>query len=314
MMIQIGFCFIYLMGVQRMKWNFPGNSFGQIRGFSDAGIETFGGNELQALARETCQNSLDALREGETEVKVEFERYFIDTSDIPGYDEYVNVLKKCQVFWKKHNSVKTNEYLKTALKETSEHKSFVLRVSDYNTTGLLGPYDDRFDGWNALTKIDGGATKSGDKAGSFGIGKNAPFCNSYYRLVFYRTLNDDDQTAAQGISRLLSFPDDINNAMNTMITGIGYYGNEIDNRPVISIPALDDMYVRNEKGTDVFVYGFSGNSFLWIDDMCAEILENFMMSIYNRKLSVTIQDHNISALSLSYYMERYKTKLRQAYV
>lgn len=296
-----------------IKWNFPGNGNGQIRGFSDAGIETFGGNELQALAREICQNSLDAICENEQEVQIEFEMHFINTSEMPGYDEYVKALKRCQTYWEKSNSVRAISYLKRALREINENKSFVLRISDYNTTGLLGPYDDRFDGWNALTKIDGGATKSGDKAGSFGIGKNAPFCNSYYRLVFYRTLNDENEIAAQGISRLLSFPNDIKNVMNTMTTGIGYFGNAENNRPVSSIAALDNMSVRKEKGTDVFVYGFNGAGNDWIDKMCIEILDNFIMSIYNGKLTVKVQDKRITATSLSNYMEKYKTKLKQAY-
>ncbi|MBK5261257.1 MAG: hypothetical protein JJE17_01640 [Peptostreptococcaceae bacterium] len=298
-----------------MEWNFPGNGNGQIRGFSDAGIETYGGNELQALARETCQNSLDAIRDNETEVRVEFERHYINANEMPGHEDYAKILKKCQVFWSESKSEKAIAYLKTAVKAINENKLYVLRISDYNTTGLLGPYDDRFDGWNALTKIDGGATKSGDKAGSFGIGKNAPFCNSYYRLVFYRTLNDEGEKAAQGISRLLSFPEDSNNAnaMNSMTTGIGYFGNSTNNRPVVSIPSLDSLSVREEKGTDVFVYGFSVIGSGWIDDMCVEILENFMMSIYNGKLSVKIQNFHLNSNTLGAYMEKYRSKLKQAY-
>lgn len=295
------------------QWNFPGNGNGQIRGFSDAGIETYGGNELQALARETCQNSLDAIRDNETEVRVEFERHYINSSDMPGYKAYANVLKKCQNFWSGTKSEKAIAYLKTAVRAINESKLYVLRISDYNTTGLLGPYDDRFDGWNALTKIDGGATKSGDKAGSFGIGKNAPFCNSYYRLVFYRTLNDDGEKAAQGISRLLSFPEDSKNAMNSMTTGIGYFGNSINNRPVESILSLDSLSLRKEKGTDVFVYGFSGIGDGWIDNMCSEILENFMMSIYNGKLSVIIEHYHLNSNTLGDYVEKYRAKLKQAY-
>ena len=41
-------------------WNFPGNQDGQIKGVADAGIENFNGTELSSLARENCQNSLDA--------------------------------------------------------------------------------------------------------------------------------------------------------------------------------------------------------------------------------------------------------------
>ena len=43
-----------------ISWNFPGNQDGQIKGVADAGIENFNGTELSSLARENCQNSLDA--------------------------------------------------------------------------------------------------------------------------------------------------------------------------------------------------------------------------------------------------------------
>ena len=43
-----------------MNWNFPANGGGQIRGIAEAGIETFTGKEISSLAREICQNSLDA--------------------------------------------------------------------------------------------------------------------------------------------------------------------------------------------------------------------------------------------------------------
>lgn len=74
-------------------WNFLGN--GQIQGYADAGIETFNGNEIQSLAWETCQNSLDALREDQNTVIVE-SRYTIDTFDIPGYEFYIDVIKRCK--------------------------------------------------------------------------------------------------------------------------------------------------------------------------------------------------------------------------
>ena len=46
-----------------MEWNFPKQA-GQIRGYADAGIEFFTGNAIASLAREICQNSLDALENG----------------------------------------------------------------------------------------------------------------------------------------------------------------------------------------------------------------------------------------------------------
>lgn len=295
-----------------INWNFPNNGCGQIRGISDAGIETFTGTEIQSLAREICQNSLDAIDEKKSDcVHVEFERYRIDTKDIPGCETYSNKIHKAYEYWSTKRSAKTISYLKEAVRAIEKPYTYVLRISDYNTVGLLDPYGDSDEGWNALTKIDGGATKTGDKAGAFGIGKNAPFCNSDYRLVFYRTLNKENEVAAQGVSRFISFPENIDNALSTMTTGIGYYGNVNGNLPINAINELNNLNVRERIGTDVFVYGFNGNS-NWETDVACEVLDNFLMSIYNKKLTVAMNSIYIDEKNLSGYIERYETKLRQA--
>lgn len=82
-----------------ISWNFPGNQDGQVKGVADAGIENFNGTELSSLARENCQNSLDAaLDDNNPDVLVEFERYFVSTNQIPGIVEYRNILKNARLF------------------------------------------------------------------------------------------------------------------------------------------------------------------------------------------------------------------------
>ena len=297
----------------RVNWSYPSNGNGQRRGIADAGIETFGGDELKALAREVCQNSLDAVLDNKLPVDVHFQQHLIKTSDMPGYAEYLEVLCKCQRYWSQSDSNKTKMYLANAIKEIESKNSYVLRISDFNTTGLAGPYSDGFDGWNALTKIDGGATKNGDKAGSYGIGKNAPFCNSHYRLVFYRTINQDGENAAQGISRLISFPIDETDPKRTMTTGIGYYGDTEMNEPIENIHALNTLYNRTTMGTDVYIYGFNRRNTLWYDVICVEVIDNFLMAIYNKKLTVKINDNYINEKSIGAYIERFKSKLTQTY-
>lgn len=295
-----------------INWNFPNNGGGQIRGISDAGIETFTGTEIQSLAREICQNSLDASNlELNENVHVEFERYRINTNEIPGYIDYKDKIDKAHKYWLDRRSEKTITYLNSAVKAISKPNTYVLRISDYNTIGLLDPYGESDDGWNALIKIDGGATKTGDKAGAFGIGKNAPFCNSDYRLVFYRTLNVDGEIAAQGVSRFISFPEDLNDTRNTMTTGIGYYGNTNGNLPISAISELNNLNTRDKVGTDVFVYGFNAN-FDWETDVTCEILNNFLMAIYRNQLSVSVGNHLITNKTLSTYVHRYETNLKEA--
>ena len=45
------------------KWRFPSNDYGEKKGINDSGIATFRGTPLRSLAREICQNSLDAARD-----------------------------------------------------------------------------------------------------------------------------------------------------------------------------------------------------------------------------------------------------------
>lgn len=295
------------------EWKFPHNGYGQVRGVSDAGIETFTGTEIQSLAREVCQNSLDAVVEGsDATVRVDFEKYRIPSLDIPGYEQYASKIKKAYDYWSIKNSEKTIKVLAKALDSINKPNVNILRISDFNTTGLSHPYEDSDEGWNALTKLDGGATKRGDKAGAFGIGKNAPFTNSDYRLVFYRTLNEAYETAAQGMSRFISFPEDLNDSMNTMTTGIGYYGNPQGNLPVDSIRELEELYKRSEMGTDVFIYGFNAGA-EWDKDVINEVLENFLMSIHKNLLSVTVADKIIDSSTLSRYLGVYNSKVKNAY-
>lgn len=247
-----------------------------------------------------------------TTVRVEFEQYRIASLDIPGYEQYASKIKKAYDYWSKKNSEKTIKVLTKALNSIKQQTTIVLRISDFNTTGLSHPYEDSDEGWNALTKLDGGATKTGDKAGAFGIGKNAPFTNSNYRLVFYRTLNEAQETAAQGMSRFISFPEDINDSMNTMTTGIGYYGNPQGNLPVNSINELEQLCKRTEVGTDVFVYGFNAGTD-WEGNVINEVLENFLMAIHKRLLSVTVANRKIDSLTLSRYLGTYNAKVKNAY-
>lgn len=305
-----------------LRWNFPSNGDGQIKGVADAGIENFNGTELSSLAREICQNSLDAAEnDDKPEVMVDFFRYIVPEEKIPGIEEYRSVLNKCRLFWSKSKSEKAISFLKNAHRIANEKKNFVLRVSDYGTTGLADPYgkDDpygiNFDGWNSLIKIDGGANKGDDKAGAFGIGKNAPFCNSHYRLVFYRTLNQAGERAAQGISRLMSYPEEENNPRLKMTSGIGYYGDAVGNMPVEIIQELDELEEREEVGTDVFIYGFNGPSITgeWEKEIITAILDSFLMSIYKENLSIKVQNEEINAKTLGKYINKYGSSIKNTY-
>lgn len=287
-------------------WNFPSNGFGQRRGIAEAGIQTFTGKEISSLAREICQNSLDAAIDENSIVTVEFQRHEIKSSDIPARDEYKKILRQCRDSWAGND--KTETFFNTAIFRIDRPTIFVLRISDFNTTGLENPFDPRaLDGWNALTKIDGGATKIGDAAGSFGIGKNAPFTNSALRLIFYRTLNLNGERAAQGVSRVVSFA--IGN--DEYSAGIGYFGETNKNLPVTSIAALDKICRRDSCGTDVFVYGFNGGKD-WQEKISVKLIENFLVAIHRGKFSAKIQGDVLSRDTLENFIDKYAADFDKA--
>ena len=69
--------------IPNQKWNFPSNNYGQIFGIADSGVETFKGTPIKSLAREICQNSLDASLSKTQPIKIEFKTFEIDPKKVP---------------------------------------------------------------------------------------------------------------------------------------------------------------------------------------------------------------------------------------
>lgn len=59
------------------KWRFPSNDYGEIMGINDSGVAMFRGTPLKSLAREICQNSLDAATD--SKVVIEFNMFRLDS-------------------------------------------------------------------------------------------------------------------------------------------------------------------------------------------------------------------------------------------
>lgn len=298
------------------RWSFPSKNHGEIEGYANPGMEMFKGNPLQALTREICQNSLDA-EDGDKTVTVEFKKYDINHSDFPGMGEMGKIIRLCQEFWEDNANRKTQKFLDNALEAFHKSKLCVLRVSDYNTVGLSGAYakGKEITPWIKLVKGNAISTKDGDSAGSYGIGKAAAFVNSAFQTVFYRTMSRDGEVAAQGVARLMSFEDNDSEDDDPIRRAVGYYGNPIDNMPVKQIQQLDNIMKRSTSGTDLFIPAFTGVTAdgKWVSKMICEILENFLMSVYNEKLIVKIQDKEINKETLRYMVAQNEKGAKDAY-
>lgn len=296
--------------IMNIGWNFPSNNFAQLNGISEAGIETFRGAPYSSLAREICQNSLDAVLDKEKPVIVEFQKIYIDKYEVPGYEELKDAMNRCLDFWYERNNKKAADFFENSHKVISKERICVLRISDFNTEGLTGS-DKEYDitPWQSLVKSSGVSDKSGSSGGSYGIGKSAPYVCSDIRTLFYSTYDIDGLIATQGVARLVSFRD-----KNGEITqGVGYYGNIERNTALKTDLGMDENFDRDKRtGTDIYIIGFMEED-NWKEEMVTSILEGFLLSIYYNRLLVKIDDITISKDSLPLIIEQFKSTAKYAY-
>ena len=289
------------------KWNFPSNNYGQIFGIADSGVETFNGTPFKSLAREICQNSIDAKLQNSKPTYIQFKLFTIAPSDIPDCIGLEDAFKRSLDFWSAQKSDKAKSFFKTALSTIKKNSITCLRISDYNTTGLTGSKEEYNSPWCNLTKSTGASDKSGTNGGSFGIGKFAPFACSLFRTVFYSTNDIEGVTAYQGVSRLTSFK----NGAGEITQGIGFYGNE-RNEPVFQQFSVDSGFTRtpNQHGTDIFILGFNAGDD-WQHQMVASILDGFLFAVNNGSLVVDVDGILIRKDTLGDLVESHKTYFQE---
>lgn len=297
------------------KWRFPDNSYTYENGLDTSDMETFKKDPVSSLAREICQNSIDAAF-GAKPVKIEFSLFEVARNEIPGIFELEDEIVKC--YEHKKESPKEGRAL-LALKESIQKETIkCLRISDTNTTGIEGAYENKSGtAFYNLTKGSGVSDKGGSSGGSKGIGKFASFVVSTTNTVFYSTKAKDGTSAYIGISKLRSRPfSEEDPALLTM--GIGYYGTNDKNYPVMTELTLDKSYRRDEEqfGTDVYIIGFNDRKG-WQSDIIAKVLESFMVAIMKNDLEVTVDGHIISADTVGsiiydnvFIKERTKTEVK----
>ncbi|WP_154663112.1 hypothetical protein [Bacillus massiliigorillae] len=273
-------------------WNFPAVTGGNINSINNAGLETFRDNALDSLTREICQNSLDAVKEHDKPVIVEFRKFSISSEAFPGKDELVSVFQDCKDTWRGKNK-KSEEFIEQALSILNRPHMEFLRISDFNTIGLKGAKDaDLGSAWSSLVKEAGSSNKEDESGGSFGIGKAAPFLNSHLRTLFYSSYDEDGYKSHIGVANIMSYKKN-----NEITLGSGYYTNNHASRAIEGLLNLDQAFERSETGTDIFVSAFEPVED-WQKDIIHSILHNFFITVWNKRLIVRVNDFEINHKNL----------------
>lgn len=283
--------------MKKIGWRFPPLYGGTQQGYTNNDIEAFKGQELMDnLVREICQNSLDAhINNSIDPVKVVFELKQIDSNSCEALTQYSSCLAGCRAYWGDEMDAKLSRFVVGAESTLNERKVPILIASDYNTTGLAGSRsNEKTSPWKALTGSDGISVKNDENsAGSFGIGKNAPFACSSLSMVFYNTLAENDESAFIGVARLATLLDE--NGRPTYRVG-QYQMNDDDNESWMPIypeneNSFRDEFKRSARGTDVIIIGFS-QSLNWINNVTKAALKNFFVAISEGRLVIEIKENS----------------------
>lgn len=282
--------------MKKAFWNFPKVKGGDIHSINDSGIETFRDNPVDSLAREICQNSLDAIKDETKPVIVEFNTFTTTSSAFPLEKELKKTFEKCQITWQ-GKSKKSEEFSKNAIEILNNDTIPCLRISDFNTKGLEGAKKGELTSpWSSLVKERGTSNKGDSSGGSFGIGKAAPFLNSKLRTLFYSSMDLNDYRSHIGVAKIMSFTEDSYTSLGT-----GYYTNSTESLAIPGLLQLDKSFVREESGTDIFVTAFYPTD-EWVNALKYSVLHNFFMTIYHNRLVVKINGEEINKENIHQYM------------
>ena len=287
------------------KTEAPGNA-----GLNNAGIETYRNDPMISLTKEEEQNSTDGSRKKDGKsmrVEIEFHDFDLLTSDIPDIDVLKTVFEDEKNYWKGilTKDLRTVTFFENGLKLLNKKSVRVLRISDKKTTGLTG-IDLESSPWSNLVINFGVSDKPSSAGGSFGIGKNAAFACSQLRLVFYSTMNTDDECATQGTLKLPSYKKN-----GSKYEGTGFFATKSETGEIVPVKeciSLDPNYQRTEYGLDKYIVGFEEKmtSKELKEAVIKSSIANFLVAFFTDSLEVRYDDIVVNRDKLPELFEKYE--------
>jgi len=289
-----------------LGWGFQSVIGGKVYGINESGMEIFKGTPFKSLAREICQNSLDAVNDKTMPVEVDFQIFDMPISGFPDKAGYREALDLIEIFYRNNQNRKVKGFVKRAKEILTGNSIRCLRVSDTNTVGLIGSANvsNHFTPWSNLVMSTGVSEKGDTAGGSFGIGKSAPFACSEIRTVFYSTIDIEGHSASQGVARLISFkkPDE------SIAVGEGYFYDTELCVPIPSCLSVDRSYSRSVCGTDLFIFAFDSDD-NWEAEVFKSVIDGFMLALIEKRLNVRVGQRVISAENLDEYVLEYGAEM-----
>lgn len=280
-------------------WRFPHNDSNETEGPNDGGISHFTSNRMANVIRECIQNSLDARDDQSRPVKVE-----IDLTTLSPESFAAESLKRSLLaaVASPHNDAPHKRQFEQGAEFLRRARAGIkaLKITDSNTTGA----DDnlRMDGapskWESLTKSTGLSVKDQpDAAGSFGLGKHAPFAATDIRTVLYSTAWKTDagrlHRRFQGKAILVSHQGDAGEKYRKT----GYLG---DHYAALSDNNVPADFRLNEPGLAIYIPGYEPDSD-WEQESWKTVIDHFFHAIIHGGLEAEIAGNMVSRQKINQY-------------
>ena len=244
-----------------------------------------GSHADHAVVRETIQNTLDNPGgNAEGPIRMEFELATMRTDDIPGVEKLREHLNAVAAQTKKQQG---HERMVRAAELVMLDVIPVLRISDYNTTGLTGSETITAEEspLSRLTRAQGGSNDD-ERGGSFGIGSAVGPSASSLCTVFYTSMPEDTGNSVMaGYSRLATHELD-----GMRYRADGYFSRlDLEDdfeyfRPAIKFGPFSE---RTKTGTDIYILGYRmADSDPELERVRDAVIDNFMTAIDRGRLVV----------------------------
>ena len=293
---------------KNLAWDFP--ELNALLTGADGGsaASNFRGDPIKAIGKENLQNPIDARRDDAHPARVEFNVFTISAEDFPGRAELQCAIENAKATAQPDGNSREENFYSMAEEYIKMPEIPCMRISDFNTSGLLGsdarlndPEAIRSSNWLHLVHGMGMTTKRNGDGGSHGKGKSAAIANSALSTIFYSTIDKENKKAFQGVAYLPMFIDH----ENVTHGGIGFYGIPgKEHAPVRKCISLDSSFSRSEPGTDIYIAGFC-NQEDWKDRLLVCVLNEYLLAIYKDILEVKIGDILVDKSHLSELITSY---------
>lgn len=277
-------------------FHFSQSTLGLTQGGNDSRREHFRQQgPVPSLVRELGQNSLDAKAvDADGPVRMVFELKECPVEATYGLD-FKNLSSHIRAAHKAIESLgQPNKEYDKAVKTLNRKSIPVLRVSDYNTTGLTGDESDNNSPLSALTRTSGVSAKPMGKGGSYGIGAAAGTFNSRIFTTFWTTLTANQPEFLTVAGRVDIASHEIN-SVDYDATGFFVDRNSLKRFSYMrSKEALFGFQRRTTPGTDTYIPAYVGaDNDPELSQIKDAFVENFFAAIRAGDLEVEgISEHS----------------------